>query len=122
MSSSVQDKNPWLNRGRVCELVLGWLKTKSKRYLLGFIRRIVWVDVLVITEHDLTQRRDRKPPSITVEFRVGTFEDLDSLTPELGYSDKVKAQAKEDMEAGDIMSVGIHEGEIVHVGCPSRVV
>ena len=91
-----------------------WIGRSMRRLLRN---RIVTVRKLNIKEADLSLPRAKQSvQSIDVKYRIGTIEDLDSLTPELGYTEARKAQAKADIESGDVMAVGVHQGKGVSFG------
>ena len=68
-------------------------------------------------ERDLTLPTEEIAPSIPVEFRLATPHDIDSLTPEEhGYDAARRLMAKESLERGDLCTIAVHQGKIVHVG------
>ena len=87
------------------------------RYLFRLRRGVVACDRAFIMEGDVTSPIEVREPSISVEFRLATPGDIDSLTPkDHGDSPSRKLKAKESLEQGNLCTVGLHQDQIVHIG------
>ena len=59
---------------------------------------------------------EERLPSISVEFRQATPEDIDLLTlEEHGYGETEKSRAKRRLEEGELCTIGVHQGKIIFI-------
>ncbi|MCI0545999.1 MAG: hypothetical protein L0027_01805 [Candidatus Rokubacteria bacterium] len=76
---------------------------------------LVRVRRLFFFEMDLTRPFPRVEPRAPLEMRVATREDLETFAGALAGLGVGRAEARRQMDAGDVCTLGLVRGELVHV-------
>ena len=85
--------------------------------LARILRQFVSYKRFDVLRRDLRHPVEVREPTIDVQWRPGTSEDVDRLTPEDHNCDEVRAaELKRQLSIGSKMVIAEHEGEIVHLG------
>ena len=79
-------------------------------------RAFLAYDRVLILERDLTVLPEVPPPSIDVEYRLATPQDLATLTSnEHGYDEDKKRGAVKRLGEGDVCCIAVHEDRVVGI-------
>ena len=93
---------------------MAW-RTDVGRFLRRLSRGIVAYDKAFLFERDLSHPLEKRAPSIPMEIRRATPQDIDSLTLEQhGYGEAEMERAKRRLEEGQLCVVAVHQGRIIY--------